>query len=178
MSSDTALSDARLAEIEARLDVATADRDVRYRLHERRRDITALLAEVRRLREDLAANAAMLARQCDLAREAETAAGRLRAREAALAGALADMVHQFCYRYVRQGQLHMGTGGLSALEGAFAALGYEDPRPCPDMECQAEGCHEEATCGIPTPDGYKRLCGDHYHEVDAARPKAALEPQP
>lgn len=31
--------------------------------------------------------------------------------------------------------------------------------------CMQEGCENEATCGTPTPDGYKRLCGEHYAAI-------------
>jgi len=31
--------------------------------------------------------------------------------------------------------------------------------------CMAADCWDVATCGTPTPDGYKRLCGKHYREV-------------
>lgn len=80
--------------------------------------------------------------------------------------ALEDMVWQFAYcGKMANGRLGLTTGGLSALEGAFAELGWDDPHPVPERECQAEGCHDEATCGTPTPDGYKRLCGEHYRAI-------------
>lgn len=79
--------------------------------------------------------------------------------------ALEDMVWQFSYRSVVDGRLVMHTAGLSALEAAFDALGWEDPRPCPELECDADGCHQEATSGTPTPDGYKRLCSQHYRAI-------------
>lgn len=31
--------------------------------------------------------------------------------------------------------------------------------------CEIEGCKREATCGSPTDEGYKRLCGKHFNEV-------------
>lgn len=76
--------------------------------------------------------------------------------------ALEDMVVQFACRRQYQGGLCLTAGGLSALEGAFAALGWTDPYPAKEMECEVPDCHEEATCGTPTPDGYRRLCGNHY----------------
>lgn len=30
--------------------------------------------------------------------------------------------------------------------------------------CERENCWEQDTCGTPTSDGYKRLCGFHYIE--------------
>ena len=78
-----------------------------------------------------------------------------------------DLLWQFAYRGEKDGRLVLCTGGLSALESAFVAVGWNDPHPVPELECQAEDCHKEATCGRPTPDGYKRLCGDHYRQITA-----------
>jgi hypothetical protein len=41
--------------------------------------------------------------------------------------ALADMVSQFAYRGTYEGRENLHTGGLSALEDAFVALGLSDP---------------------------------------------------
>ena len=41
--------------------------------------------------------------------------------------ALADMVNQFAYEGTKNGEGVMRTGGLSALEDAFVALGLSDP---------------------------------------------------
>lgn len=77
-----------------------------------------------------------------------------------------DLVRQFAYPgRVMDGAPSLTTGGLSALEGAFAVLGWSDPYPCPEGACEHPGCTEWATCGTPTPDGYKRLCGMHYREA-------------
>lgn len=78
-----------------------------------------------------------------------------------------DLVRQFAYSTVRDGVPCLSDGGLSALEGAFAVLGWESPYPCPEGACEAPGCAEWATCGTSTPDGYKRLCGNHCREVTA-----------
>jgi hypothetical protein len=86
----------------------------------------------------------------------------LEAEVARLRDALDDMASQFAYPGPVDGGLVLSTGGLSALENAFAVLGWPDPKPCPERECQAVGCHKEATTGTPTADGYKRLCFDHY----------------
>ena len=76
-----------------------------------------------------------------------------------------DVAHQFGYCGTKNGRLVLTTGGLSTLEWAFHLLGWDDPHPVPERECQAPGCHREATCGTPTPDGYQRLCGDHFREA-------------
>lgn len=76
-----------------------------------------------------------------------------------------DLVRQFAYETVHDGVPSLSNGGLSTLEGAFAVLGWQSPHPCPEAACEAPGCSEWATCGTPTPDGYRRLCGTHYREV-------------
>lgn len=80
-----------------------------------------------------------------------------------------DLVRQFgCYgRY--NGRLCLNTCGLSALEQAFAFLGWNEPRPVPESECQIADCYENATTGAPTEDGYKRMCGDHYRALAIQR---------
>lgn len=79
--------------------------------------------------------------------------------------ALEDMVNQFAYPGTPvDGIVSITTGGLSALEGAFEALGYSDPQPMPHKQCQHEGCVEHSTCGTSTKDGYKHLCFKHYKE--------------
>lgn len=76
--------------------------------------------------------------------------------------AIEDLIMQFGYRTKKGGRLAVTTGGLSALEEGFRILGWDDPHPITDLECERDGCHDEATCGTPTPDGYKRLCYHHY----------------
>lgn len=75
-----------------------------------------------------------------------------------------DVVYQFGYYGQYNGRLHIGHGGLSTLEEAFDILGWDNPHPVPEFECEIDGCHEHATCGAPTSDGYKRMCGKHYAE--------------
>lgn len=79
----------------------------------------------------------------------------------------ADVVYQYGYKIICNGRLHLTAGGLSTLESAFDILGWEDPKPFPEGECEMDGCHEYATCGTPTPDGYKRVCGKHFSELVA-----------
>jgi hypothetical protein len=84
---------------------------------------------------------------------------------AALKEALDDMVRQFAY--ASNGRRY--TGGLSALEHAFAVLGLADPHPLDKEEmCDESGCNEPSTCGTPTPAGYRRTCSDHCPKLDAA----------
>ena len=76
--------------------------------------------------------------------------------------ALEDMCHQFAYHSETKNGPALSTGGLSTLENAFSLLGWDDPHLVPDGKCDALGCQKWATCGTPTPDGYKRLCYDHF----------------
>ena len=77
-----------------------------------------------------------------------------------------DVVCQFGYYCQNGGRLHITHGGLSTLEWAFGILGWDNPHPVPEFECEIDGCHEHATCGAPTADGYKRMCGKHYAKMD------------
>jgi hypothetical protein len=86
-----------------------------------------------------------------------------------------DLVHQFGYQTTKDGVPCLWTGGLSALEGAFATLGWDDPHPVPGQACEHLDCYQWATCGTPTPDGYKRLCYSHYAEVQPARAAEATD---
>lgn len=73
-----------------------------------------------------------------------------------------DVVYQFGYYGQYNGRLHILHGGLSTLEWAFDILGWDNPHPVPEFECEVDGCHEHATCGTRTADGYKRVCGKHF----------------
>lgn len=75
-----------------------------------------------------------------------------------------DVAYQFGYYCQNGGRLCITHGGLSTLEQAFDILGWENPHPVPECECEIDGCHEHATCGALTNDGYKRMCGRHYRE--------------
>ena len=87
--------------------------------------------------------------------------------------ALEDMVWQFGYRGVKNKRPVIHTGGLSALEGAFEALGWDDPRYLPDAEgycCEIEGCVEADTCGLSWGDLYLRLCSNHAKDCFDNKP--------
>lgn len=70
-----------------------------------------------------------------------------------------ELLYQFAFDTTN---CELWTGGYSALESAFRFLGWDDPHPIPDSKCEYPECTERATCGTPTPDGYKRVCGNHY----------------
>ena len=84
-------------------------------------------------------------------------------------GVVKDLVWQFAYRGNDHSGKWLSTGGLSALEGAFKALGWNDPYLgwndpyyVEGGGCEHPGCKAWATCGTPTPSGYKRLCREHF----------------
>ena len=72
--------------------------------------------------------------------------------------ALEDMCQQFAYPDLGPS---LTTGGLSALETAFAVLGWDDPHPVPERGCDEPGCTRMATCGTPSEGGYRRTCFWH-----------------
>ena len=79
-----------------------------------------------------------------------------------------DVARQFGYHGTTpDGRPAYTTGGLSTLEWAWSLLGWPDPKPASECECQEEGCHEWATSGRPTPDGYKWLCSRHFAAYEA-----------
>ena len=86
-----------------------------------------------------------------------------------------DVAYQFGYYFPIKDILYISTGGFSTLEWAFRILGWNDPHPVPECECEFPGCHEHATCGTPTKDGYKRVCGKHFAELYRDEAEAALK---
>lgn len=78
--------------------------------------------------------------------------------------ALEDMAWQYAYRFSRGRGLFLGTGGMSALEGAFDVLGWEDPHRCKlEMACDVVGCFEWRSAGIHWGDWYVRVCSNHFN---------------
>jgi hypothetical protein len=78
--------------------------------------------------------------------------------------AVTDLVSMFAYRL--DDPPRISTGGLSVLEDAFEILGYDDPHPVPERQCQFEGCTKTATSGTPTKNGYMRVCLKHFEEIN------------
>lgn len=65
----------------------------------------------------------------------------------------------------------IGTGGMSALEGAFEALGWDDPHSVEsEYGCDEPGCDRWVTRGTPTPNGYRSTCSDHAPKVEEINP--------
>ena len=77
--------------------------------------------------------------------------------------ALEDMVMQFGYRGVANKRPMITTGGLSALESAFEALGWDDPHYLKEEgnTCEIVGCMEESVSGLRWGKYYLRLCSKH-----------------
>ena len=86
-----------------------------------------------------------------------------------------DVAYQFGYYFPIKDILYISTGGLSTLEWAFRILGWNDPHPVPECECEVPGCHERANCGTPTKDGYKRVCGKHFAELTREEAEATMK---
>jgi DNA repair exonuclease SbcCD ATPase subunit len=171
-----------------------------------RTHITNMVSTIIKLETDLKLNASMLAKQTDLAREAEmnaqhwyqkldeTEAERdgfrngqaqvqamldevmesnkkmaqdlatLKEAVTDLAVCITDLLSMFAYRL--DDPPRISTGGLSVLEDAFEILGYDDPHPIPERQCQFEGCTKTATSGTPTKNGYMRVCLKHFEEIN------------
>ena len=86
-----------------------------------------------------------------------------------------DVAYQFGYYFPIKDILYISTGGFSTLEWAFRILGWNDPHPVPECECEVPGCHEHANCGTPTKDGYKRVCGKHFAELHRGEAEATMK---
>ena len=93
--------------------------------------------------------------------------------------ALEEMVWQFAYRGVKNGKSVLHTGGLSALETAFTALGWSDPKYFDDVEgiCDVEGCPGwvEAQGGMWRETGYWCLCREHSHAYREGEPQPKMK---
>jgi hypothetical protein len=77
--------------------------------------------------------------------------------------ALEDMVYQFGYHVVVNNTPAISTGGLSALESAFDALGWDDPHLIDEKgnTCEVVGCMESIVSGVKWGDIYLCLCHNH-----------------
>ena len=77
--------------------------------------------------------------------------------------ALEDMVYQFGYRTVIDNRPAIITGGLSAIESAFSALGWNNPHYIEEEgnTCEISGCMEPSTSGLRWGILYLSLCHKH-----------------
>lgn len=85
-----------------------------------------------------------------------------------LRDALERLILQFGFRGVKNNKPIIWTGGSSALEEAFEALGWTDPHYLQEegYTCEVLGCMEEDTAGTYWGRSklYLRLCSNHYKE--------------
>lgn len=89
-----------------------------------------------------------------------------------LRAALEDMVNQFAY-WSESDPPGQVTGGLSALEEAFAVLGYDEPHPAEHLRCDEPDCRQQSSAGTPTLTGYRRTCHEHLPKAAGAEFRAA-----
>jgi len=94
--------------------------------------------------------------------------------------ALEEMVWQFAYRDVKDGISVLRTGGLSALEFGFAALGWPDPYVwtydgdgiiCDVKDCAGWVCVQG---GVWEP-GYWMICSSHHDAWLKKQPKPEMK---
>ena len=89
--------------------------------------------------------------------------------------ALEDMVYQFGYRGITKKHRPMiWCGGLSALEWAFDALGWDNPHEIPEEgnTCEIEGCMNKIAAGQHWGNGkeYLQLCSKHTQMEREGKP--------
>lgn len=96
--------------------------------------------------------------------------------------ALESMVWQHAHRGVKDGKPSLYTGGLSANEEAFEALGWDDPHFISQEEadhvcCDVEGCPDftVAQGGMWRETGYWHLCHTHSDAYRKGEPQPAMK---
>ena len=96
--------------------------------------------------------------------------------------ALESMVWQFSYRGTKNGKSILYTGGLSALEEAFSALGWSDPKYFNEDEianciCDVKGCAGwvAAQGGMWSETGYWCLCTEHCEDYRLGKPQPQMK---
>lgn len=91
-----------------------------------------------------------------------------------------DVVEDLVYQFgVKNNNGTVWTGGLSALEGAFDFLGWnDDPHPVDaGMLCDEPGCKAWISCGTPTSTGYRSTCGKHAPRLASSSSASARREQ-
>ena len=136
------------------IDAATAIENLSHRLEMAQGERDAVTRHMIELEQEVCRLKSRLAAYEDTGLEPEE-----------IKGFAEDVAYQFGYYFPIKDILYISTGGLSTLERAFRILGWNDPHPVPECECEFPGCHKHATCGTPTKDGYKRVCGKHFAEL-------------
>ena len=87
------------------------------------------------------------------------------------------MVWQFGYRVTFGDRLAITDGGLSALEGAFDALGWDNPHFIDDasMKCDIKGCHQWRSAQIHWDGIYVLICSKHFGDYCQKKPLPQLK---
>lgn len=96
--------------------------------------------------------------------------------------ALESMVWQFGYHGTKDDNPTIWTGGLSALEEAFDALGWDDPHILEDndgVSCDVEGCYGEiCASGTAWRDtGYWQCCMEHSSMARDGKVQPSMKPR-
>lgn len=82
---------------------------------------------------------------------------------------LEDMAWQFASRIESNGQLYLSDSGLSALESAFDALGWESPHAVDPvgLQCEHAECIDWSAGATIMPDNmYVQLCSEHLRHAE------------
>ncbi len=92
--------------------------------------------------------------------------------------ALEGMVYQFAYRTVKGRSPALCTGGLSALEYAFEALGWRDDphRVGAECACEVKGCYRWVEGSVIWDGMNVRLCSDHIHQAFTKETRPPIKP--
>jgi len=97
----------------------------------------------------------------------------------AVKDALEGMIWQFAYRGNTRttGEPMLYCGGLSALEDAFSALGWDDPHIIedPSLECDVEGCHRFSGPSVTWDGMYSMICTEHHSEECDGKPRPKMK---
>ena len=90
---------------------------------------------------------------------------------------LTEALESMCYQFAGWSERTGGysADGLSALEGAFVVLGWDNPMSCPKVCCDEPGCKKQKSCGWNSPTGYRQTCSKHNdrnrkEQEDEAKP--------
>jgi hypothetical protein len=85
---------------------------------------------------------------------------KMTSRIVELEGAVESLLYQFAFRCDGDPPI-LWTGGLSALEEGFDALGWNDPKSVAELKCDEPGCVRVATCGWNDHERRRSTCSDH-----------------
>ena len=90
--------------------------------------------------------------------------------------AIESLIWQFGFRVIVGDKPAITTGGLSALEEAFEALGWDNPHYVgASMECDVEGCHQWRSPQIHWDGVYVLICAEHFIDYCQKKPLPHLK---